>query len=86
MGDGYVNMTNENIAKGDPFGVYKQENEFLMFLQIGANNIYVATIYLCFGDYFFLWFYCFAISEMASCLAPFNISFLAGVWVYNLFW
>lgn len=42
MGDAYVNMTNENIAKGDPFGVYKQQNEFLMFLQIGANNIYVA--------------------------------------------
>lgn len=42
MGDSYVNMTNENISKGDPFGVYKQQNEFLMFLQIGANNIYVA--------------------------------------------
>jgi len=42
MGDGYVNMTNENIAKGDPFGVYKQENEFMMFFQIGINNIYVA--------------------------------------------
>src|ERR1700744_4874085 len=23
MGDAYVNMTNENIAKGDPFGVFK---------------------------------------------------------------
>ncbi|MCX2573467.1 stage II sporulation protein M [Pedobacter sandarakinus] len=42
MGDGYVNMTNENIAKGDPFGVYKQQNEFLMFIQIGANNIFVS--------------------------------------------
>jgi uncharacterized membrane protein SpoIIM required for sporulation len=42
MGDGYVNMTNENIAKGDPFGVYKQSNEFMMFMQIGVNNIYVA--------------------------------------------
>ena len=42
MGDGYVNMTNENIAKGDPFGVYKQSNEFMMFMQIGTNNIYVA--------------------------------------------
>ena len=42
MGDGYVNMTNENIAKGDPFGVYKQSNEFMMFMQIGINNIYVA--------------------------------------------
>jgi uncharacterized membrane protein SpoIIM required for sporulation len=42
MGDGYVNMTNENIAKGDPFGVYKQDNQFMMFLQIGSNNIFVA--------------------------------------------
>jgi uncharacterized membrane protein SpoIIM required for sporulation len=42
MGDGYVNMTNENIAKGDPFGVYKQQNEFMMFFQIGTNNIFVA--------------------------------------------
>jgi len=42
MGDAYVNMTNENIAKGDPFGVYKQRNELMMFLQIGSNNILVA--------------------------------------------
>jgi len=42
LGDGYVNMTNDNISKGDPFGVYKQENPVLMFVQIGANNIFVA--------------------------------------------
>ncbi|WP_343522875.1 stage II sporulation protein M [Pedobacter sp.] len=42
MGDSYVNMTNENIAKGDPFGVYKKDNGFMMFMQISANNIYVA--------------------------------------------
>ena len=41
LGDDYVNMTNENISKGDPFGVYKQGNSFLMFLQIGFNNIMV---------------------------------------------
>jgi uncharacterized membrane protein SpoIIM required for sporulation len=41
IGNDYVNMTNENIAKGDPFGVYKQGNEFLMFIQIAANNIRV---------------------------------------------
>lgn len=44
MGDGYVNMTNENIAKGDPFGVYKQQGPVSMFLQIGANNIYVSLL------------------------------------------
>jgi len=41
VGDEYVNMTNANIAKGDPFGVYKQGNSFLMFLQIAFNNIMV---------------------------------------------
>ena len=42
LGDGYVDMTEANIAKNDPFAVYKQENEFLMWLAIGGNNIYVA--------------------------------------------
>lgn len=44
MGDSYVNMTNENIAKGDPFGVYKQEGELSMFLRIAANNAYVSLL------------------------------------------
>ncbi|TZF85666.1 stage II sporulation protein M (plasmid) [Pedobacter sp. BS3] len=42
LGNEYVNMTNENIAKGDPFGVYKQEGEAFMFIAIAANNIWVA--------------------------------------------
>ncbi len=42
LGDGYVNMTNENIAKGDPFGVYKSQEEFMMFITIALNNIFVA--------------------------------------------
>jgi uncharacterized membrane protein SpoIIM required for sporulation len=37
-------MTEANIAKNDPFAVYKQQNEFLMFLYIGGNNIYVALV------------------------------------------
>lgn len=44
LGDGYVNMTTENIAKGDPFGVYKQSGEVEMFFMIAANNIYVAMV------------------------------------------
>jgi uncharacterized membrane protein SpoIIM required for sporulation len=42
LGDGYVDMTEENIAKGDPFGVYKEDNKFNMFVTIGFNNIGVA--------------------------------------------
>ena len=44
MGDQYVDMTNANIMKGDPFGVYKSGNEALMFFGIAANNIYVSLV------------------------------------------
>jgi len=44
MGSEYVDMTNANIAKGDPFGVYKQAGEFPMFIMIASNNIYVAMV------------------------------------------
>lgn len=44
LGADYVDKTNENIAKGDPFGVYKSENEFSMFFMIAINNIYVALV------------------------------------------
>lgn len=44
LGDGYVNMTNENIAKGDPFGVYKQQGPVEMFFMIAINNVYVSLL------------------------------------------
>lgn len=49
MGPQYVNMTNENIAKGDPFGVYKQQNEFVMFFGIASNNLYVSFVFFLSG-------------------------------------
>ncbi|MEJ7739126.1 MAG: stage II sporulation protein M [Chitinophagaceae bacterium] len=54
LGDGYVNMTNENIEKGDPFGVYKQQGQVFMFLQIAFNNIRVAFIAFALGTFFSL--------------------------------
>lgn len=52
LGDRYVNMTNENIAKGDPFGVYKRQGPVAMFLMIGANNIYVSLLMFVSGVFF----------------------------------
>jgi uncharacterized membrane protein SpoIIM required for sporulation len=43
LGDDYVNMTKDNIAKGDPFGVYKNEASFSMFFGIAANNLYITV-------------------------------------------
>lgn len=49
LGDAYVNMTLENIEKGDPMAVYKKANEAEMFLGITINNIRVAMYALLLG-------------------------------------
>lgn len=49
LGDAYVNMTLENIEKGDPMAVYKQMGEFNMFLGITINNIRVALMAFVYG-------------------------------------
>ncbi len=43
LGDRYVEMTTENIQKGDPMAVYKDMNQVDMFLGITYNNLFVAV-------------------------------------------
>lgn len=52
LGDTYVNMTEENIEKGDPLGVYGQSPSFPMFVTIAANNIYVSFLAFVLGIFF----------------------------------
>lgn len=52
LGDGYVNMTLENIKNGDPMAVYKKQGEFNMFLGITINNIKVALMAFGYGILF----------------------------------
>ena len=49
LGNRYVSMTDENIAKGDPFAVYKGEEQSNMFLQITFNNTRVALLTFALG-------------------------------------
>lgn len=42
LGDGYVNMTINNIRNNDPMAVYKQMGQTDMFFYISFNNIWVA--------------------------------------------
>jgi uncharacterized membrane protein SpoIIM required for sporulation len=42
MGDSYVNMTLDNIERGDPMGVYKKMDSAEMFFFITQNNIQVS--------------------------------------------
>jgi uncharacterized membrane protein SpoIIM required for sporulation len=44
MGDAYVDMTNENIENGNPFGVYESGNPILSWLQIMIHNIRISLI------------------------------------------
>lgn len=49
LGDSYVNMTLENIERGDPMAVYSSQREMEMFLGITFNNIRVSFIAFVFG-------------------------------------
>jgi uncharacterized membrane protein SpoIIM required for sporulation len=42
LGDGYVEMTEQNIAKGEPFGVFKRFDPLSMFLWIAVHNVQVS--------------------------------------------
>ena len=49
LGNAYVDMTNENIAKGNPFGVYQSMPPTTMFVAIAFNNILVAIVTFALG-------------------------------------
>ena len=49
LGDAYVNLTLENIAKGEPTAIYKSGSEVGTFLGITINNIRVALLAFAFG-------------------------------------
>jgi len=44
LSDQYIDMTEDNISRGDPFGVYKQDDPLNMFVWIAVHNIKVAFI------------------------------------------
>ena len=52
MGEAYMNMTQANIADGDPMAVYKQTSPWSMSLRITFNNIFVALLTFVSGAFF----------------------------------
>ena len=44
LGDAYVNMTLDNIERGDPMGVYKDMQQSDMFFAITFNNVRVSFL------------------------------------------
>lgn len=52
MGDGYVDMTIENIKNGVPLNVYQDESQLGMFIQITTNNMKVSFLTFFVGFFF----------------------------------
>jgi len=52
LGDGYVNMTLENIKEGNPTKVYSGSDALTMFIQIAWNNIMVSLRTFIFGVFY----------------------------------
>ncbi|MDB5272537.1 MAG: hypothetical protein JWO58_904 [Chitinophagaceae bacterium] len=52
LGNAYIEMTNENIAGGDPMAVYKKMNQVDMFFGITINNLRVAFLTYILGLFF----------------------------------
>src|SRR5688572_14167896 len=49
LGDGYVDMTEENIEKGNPFGVYQSGSSFVVWLGIFFHNMIICLTYFAKG-------------------------------------
>ncbi len=49
LGDSYVEMTERNIAAGEPMKVYDQQSPMEMFYRIAMNNLFVDMLTFCLG-------------------------------------
>ena len=54
LGQDYIHKTLDNIKKGDPMAIYKQEAAFDMYLQITFNNLLVSFRTFVLGVFFAL--------------------------------
>jgi uncharacterized membrane protein SpoIIM required for sporulation len=75
LGNGYVEMTEQNISKGDPFGVYKGQDSLTMFLGIAVNNIKVS----------FLMFISGILAGLGTIWLLFNNGVMLGAFQYYFF-
>lgn len=93
VGDAYVNMTNENIANGNPLGVYESTENLGMFIDITTNNIRVAFLTFIFGIFFTIGTHIF-LFQNGVMLGAFQYFFATkgllltsflGIWIHGAF-
>jgi uncharacterized membrane protein SpoIIM required for sporulation len=93
LGDGYVRMTEENIANGNPLAVYKTDSHLGMFIDITTNNLRVAFYTFIFGIFFTIGTHIFLFSNSIM-LGTFQYYFATkgllitsflGIWIHGAF-
>lgn len=93
LGDNYVNMTLENIKKGNPLDVYTSDAQVKMFIDITLNNIRVAFLTFILGTaagigtHIFLFSNTIMLGAFQSFFALKGLlltSFL-GIWIHGAF-
>jgi uncharacterized membrane protein SpoIIM required for sporulation len=73
VGDNYVNVTQENIDKGDPMAIYKSASSEAMFAKIAINNVRVSLM-------------AFAVGILTSIMPAFILMFngiMVGAFLYH---
>ncbi len=93
MGDNYVDMTLENIQKGNPLAVYESDRQIDMFVRITSNNMKVAFITFAVGFLFTIGTHVFMFLNGVM-LGAFQFFFYAkgllvtsflGIWIHGAF-
>jgi uncharacterized membrane protein SpoIIM required for sporulation len=93
LGEGYVRMTEDNIAKGNPLAVYETESNVAMFIDITTNNLRVAFYCFIFGIFFTIGTHIFLFSNSIM-LGTFQYYFATkgllitsflGIWIHGAF-
>jgi uncharacterized membrane protein SpoIIM required for sporulation len=80
LGDAYVNMTIENIEKGNPTRVYSSSEEMTMFVQITLNNImvsfyvFVYGVFTSLGTGFYLFYNALMVGSFMTFFAQQNLA------------
>jgi len=91
LGDEYVNMTLENIDKGNPVAVYKGGSNWGSAIGITANNIYVGLrcyiygIFAGIGTFFVLMFNCIMLGSFQYFFYEKGVFWesVRGIWIHG---
>jgi uncharacterized membrane protein SpoIIM required for sporulation len=91
LGDGYVNMTLENIKNGNPVAVYKSSGSVQSFIGITANNLgvgvrsYIYGLFGGIGTFMFLLYNCIMLGSFQYFFYQHGVfgASVRGIWIHG---